>query len=279
MEAWCYGTNGAHTMATLGTVIFKGGVVCLTYGGRGEPPPTTVIREAELVRTMRHMFEHPRFPGERSNPLHLIRAANALIALGQKKAIAALGEYFRVADDQIDSDWLFWLVRIAFTSKASWGEFPVPRIGALMPIAPVKLANWPTFPVAMADNVPFCLLRGYAGTGSPERFDAYLRRHEKEWVIRKTPIVPPDDPYPACRKLVASPIWPSACECGRPGVSCNSQGFALTQILILVRDAYLPEGNNWVMEDEEGSNYDKYHRGFLALRCHWDSAKQRYVRR
>jgi hypothetical protein len=284
-EAWCYGTNGHHTMPTLGYVMFREGKVLYANGGGGKPPSPKVITETELVDAMRRMYR-PLDQAMRSNsdPLQLIRVANLLIPKGREKALAVLGEYDRLHPDGFDhDDWLFWLVRVMFTSNRPGGAFSVPAIGIADPPTPAGLLEWPTFPVLMMDDVPFCIYTMGALGGFPEPFGWYLQEHQGEWTIRQTRLHPPDDPFLSYKKLVASSAWPfprlSPTQTPSRGVSAEGEGPALDRVIELVRTAYRPHRVRLPGVPADPLDYDTYHAEFLALGCRWDEASQMYVRK
>ena len=273
--AWCYGTDGHHTMPTLGYVVFRGSRFLYSSGAYGEPPSPKVIGESELRAAMRAMYRPPNPEAYLGNDSRrLIQVSNLLIPKGRAKALAILGEYSRVAAGAMDSDnWLFWLVRVMFTSNRPGGVFPVPLIGAIAPAPPKDLRSWPTFPVFVVDDVPVSLFRGADLAGHAEPFNSYLHDHAKEWTLRKTELRPPDDPFPVYKKLIASPAW-RATRVDAP--SFEDENRALQEILALVGTAYRPAA---APDSVSRPDYDRSHREFLALGCHWDQARQMYVRK
>ena len=271
---WRYGTNGPGTFATLGTIWISDHKVLAVIGGTGEPPPPSVIGETELVASMRQLDRLSNrdlaVRGKVEDPRILIRAANLLIDIGRAKALAVLSEYSRLSSR---AQWLFWLARVAFTSNAPGGVFPVPIIGLIDPDPPRDLTDWPTFPVAIFEDVPFCLYQDALIRGAGEGFGSYLQKNKSEWKLRATPLHPPDDPFPAEKKLVASAVWPFRRVDPTP---CNPgpERISLDQVLNLVQTAYRPDPQHASVLD-----YDRCHKEFLALGCYWSSARQMYVRK
>lgn len=277
-SAWCYGTNGHHTLPTLGYIVFRRGKVLYTVGG-GEPPSTKVVGESELVDALRRMYRPPNqgmWTG--SDPQRQIQVANLLIPKGRDKALAILEEYSRLARNSPGDEWLFWLVRVLFTSSRPGGVFPVPAIGGIIPAPPKDPRRWPTHPVLVVDDIPVCLFRGAMLGGFPEPFGWYLRDHRKEWTIRTKPLTPPDDPFPSFVKLIASQTWPFPKGDPHRASYTEDEAAALREILTLVRTAYRPNGDGDVAY-MTGLNLDRYHKAFLALGGHWDAVKQMYVRK
>ena len=276
--AWCYGTNGHHTLPTLGYVMFRDWKVLYAHGGYGEPPSSRIIGEDELVASMRRLYR-PRDASLSSqlDTLRLLQSANVLISLGREKALAVLGEYSRVGSDgPWGGDWLFWLVHVAFQSKLPGGVFPVPMI-AVDP--PKDLRLWPAYPLLLVDDVPFCVPRQINLGGHPEEFGSYLYKHGKEWAIRTAPLRPPDDPFLSYEKLIRSATWQQGRDYG-PGWDAGfiegiDRDTAFGQVIALVRTVYRPVIVSWARSED----FEKDHREFLALGCRWDDSRQMYVRK
>ena len=141
-EVWRYGTAGPGTLATLGEVAFYPDftvAIGLTYD---LSPSVGELRSTKLLQSLYRLGPHGgrngRLPGQ-DGPT-LIRAANMLIRAGRTESIAALSEYGRV-ESFIDqpTQWLFWLVRVAFESNRPRGVFPLPAIGVTFPPPPSDL--------------------------------------------------------------------------------------------------------------------------------------------
>ena len=269
--AWCYGTNGHHTFPTLGLVMFRGGKVLYKIGAEDSPPPEEVIGEEELKQALRQLsqdesgrnFPDSYIPG----PERLLASANMLIAKGQTKALAILKEYDRIS--VVNDAWLFWLVRVAFISKAPGGVFPIPQIGWIDPPPPSVLADWPTYPIYMVDDIPVNFLRSTTSGGVPEPFGRYLEMNESNWSLRSETLRPPNDPFLAYSDVLSSAKWPFA----KQGYEAD---YVLGEILWLVRSSYhsthFPMGNDAEsIHMVDNRNFEKYHEEYLALGCHWDA--------
>jgi hypothetical protein len=296
-EVWCYGTDEPHSFPTLGRVIFREGVVFYTVGSWGEPPSPRVIDEKTLRAAIR-AIDPPR--GKDGEPLngieHTIRVSNYLVALGEEKAKASLKEYGRLSDIS-GEEWLFCLVRFAFTSKAPGGVIS----GGIttMPFAPGDRTLWPTHPVITVKDVPFRLqglelVRSGQPTTFFEAFSMY--GYDRDLVMnRKRPFVPPNDPFPLVAEVLKTTAWksmfyeskgPEVVEEERalhPVVRVNlkqipfEESWLRVQVLELLHAVYRPDhqpSNSW----PTASEFQKCHREFLKLRCHWDKKRQCYVR-
>ncbi len=275
-EVWAYGTNGHHSMPTLGFVRFgDDGVVEMVAGqswrGGGAPPPKSVIGEAELRQALRTMYRSPATEPE-DKPQRLVQVANLLIGLGRVKALAVLREYDRIALDSY-KDWLFWVVGVAFVPRASGGVFSGPSMGAIGPELPKDDHAWTTFPVVLVDGVPINFYHGGITFRHPASFNFYLHDIERNWEIRRQPIVPPNDPFRCYQEIISSPGWKA--EGGQ--WSSEAEAKVRSDILSMVGTAYRPtEVPFWSIRDSE---FDRYHREYLEVGGHWDRSRHMYVRR
>lgn len=298
VEEWSYGTHGPGTMATLGFVRFENGRATLAVGGYGEPPSQSVIGEAELTAALDTIFKDAVENRYGNDPLCYIRVANLLIAKGQKKALAILGEYSRLVSDG-EEFWLFWLVRVAFTSREPGGPFATPGVGNPVPTPaaaiatfepagvsfafgpgklvstrPAELKHWPTYPISIVNGIPFSLFSTYKQNGPCERFSWYLADHSKCWVLKTQPIAPPDDPFLSYAALLESTYRDQIG--GGWGRMMKPNDLPLGQVLSLVRDVYAPPNfkNDFSIQS---TDFDKFHQQFLATHSHWDKVQQKYV--
>lgn len=264
-EVWCYGSNGHHTLPTLGRVTFRNGRVISWPRSRPNPHKSLKsIREQDIRKYLRLMHKETN-PFDFVDPLRLIQVSNALRPLGKAKALALLVEYSYVADWR-DDEWLFWVVRVLFNSKSPGGVFRVPGLGmpALKP--PNDLKQWPRYPLLIVDDVPVSFWQGAMLRGVPEQFEWYVDRDSQNWEIDAKKLRPPDNPFYIYDRVRASPQHRSL----------NSwemdRNPALTNILQLVRTAYPPAA-------QQAHNDFKTHReAFLKLKCRWDETRQMYVR-
>ncbi len=279
-DRWCYGTNGHHTMATLGSVTFRDGVVRSVVGQEGTAPLEGSIGEEELRAALRALYQDPShvrrgydsFSG--SDPGRTIRAANALIGLGPEKALPMLKEYGRLAAERWSDEWLFWVVRAAYVAKPDVPVFAVPVIAMNSWSRPTNLQSWPTYPVAIVDDIPFCMLKDGGYSGAAEGFSDYLLKHISEWSLRTMPLVPPADPFPSMQDLLAHPLWPTDAEMLKNDPDAVSD-VALFEVMELIKPVLTVKvPNPW-----DQLPVDEIHRRFLALECRWDAGLQSYVRK
>lgn len=276
---WCYGTDRHLGMATLGHVFFKGGKVWGFFSNGA--PFKQLMPEADLQRIMRQLYQGSERRTPRYDPLWVIRSVNMLIPLGIDKVCFAIEQYGRVLGGYVYGDQdLFWALRTLFEPPDPPGFMPVPMIGAIYPTPPKDLRKSPRFPMEIVDDVPFNLLRGVSMAGVPES-PFWALSYYRKYKLRTNPLVPPNDPFLAYEKLLKSKEWPW------PGHTKaedrftipyeEDEGFALKQVLMMVRRVYQPVDFR-VPTGVNGLDFPKFHKGFLALGVRWDPVLQQYVR-
>lgn len=264
-EVWCYGSNGHHTLPTLGRVTFRNGRVISWPRSLQNPHKALIsIREQDIRKYLRLMHKDTKF-FDSVDPLRLIQVSNALRPLGKAKALALLVEYSYIGDWR-DTDWLFWVVRVLFNSKRPGGVFRLPALGAPTAEPPQDLRQWPKYPLLIIDDVPVSLWQGAMLAGYPEQFESYVDSESKNWSLEEKKLRPPSDPFSIYDRVRASSQHRSLT------TWTMDQNPALTNILQLVRTAYPPAA-------QQASNDFKSHReAFLKLKCRWDETRQMYVR-
>jgi len=209
-EIWRYGTDGHLTCATLGCVyIDKAGKAQYVYGGYGSPPDEKTFNETELRRLLRIIDKAPGYDSAYGyDPRRIVQAVNALQPLGKEKALAALGEYLRVASRFHDSgrEGVFLILRCLFDVPADPGFMPHMYCGAPSMSPPEDPKKAPRFPIVIQGDVPLLLITGYNLAGHPEQPESHLEYFRKHGQVRKQPLVPTDDPL-ALLKEVTDVDW------------------------------------------------------------------------
>lgn len=263
-EIWCYGTNGHHTLPTLGSITFKNGRVLLG-GPTGPPPPTSVISESELRTALRqiHSFSYIDQLNDgvfhQSDPIRMIRVVNALQPLGTEKALAALVEYTRVVPLWVDdTDFPFWVVPVLFVGKRAGYVFPGN-----------DSTVWPTYPLREMDGLPINFYRGGRMAGLRKLFSEFVDEHGKDWQVRPDKLRPPDDPFELLKTA------------GAPQVKTDQDRTRLAdEIIRAIRNVYRVEPEVWQSGWEPyPKGFELVHQKFLALGGHWDARRGIYVRR
>jgi hypothetical protein len=141
------------------------------------------------------------------SPLRLIRAVNALQALGKEKALRALRAYARLARElpredgfkyQVDECRVHPVARLLF-------ESPAPFLLGAGDVAPPGGTAWPLFPIVMVQDVPFMLVSGYMLEGRRQSAEEYLRTPLGP--LRETPLAPRGTALEAADELTQSEAW------------------------------------------------------------------------
>ncbi|MDR3692643.1 MAG: hypothetical protein P4L46_24900 [Fimbriimonas sp.] len=89
-------------------------------------------------------------------PLILIRAANYLIALGERDAGECVLRYGKEGTNLLLSE----LLRCLYLPKKPGGYLPTPMIGAIIPSRPSNQSRLPFYPVMIFQGFPFDLVQG-----------------------------------------------------------------------------------------------------------------------
>jgi hypothetical protein len=151
---------------------------------------------------------------ENFDPADLIRAVNALQRLDKQTALSALEAYHKLATTDRDRQNRYDLVdgkiipitRLLFVRTDGDPTMPWVLYGA--PDVHVERGDqdWPLFPLIVGEDVPFVLVEGYSGAGTPEssaRHIDYCRAHCQ---IRRAPLTPAS-PLQAAERITRSERW------------------------------------------------------------------------
>jgi hypothetical protein len=187
-EIWRYGAAGHLAAATLGSVHIQADrTVQYVFGGKGKP--FTGIREPELRRLLALIDDVPSY-NDRLRPLALVRAVNALHALGKDTALDVIDEYLRVSSSLDDGgrEGVFLIMRTLFDVPE--GGMPPMMVGAPSPAPPKDPAILPRFPIVIIADVPIKLVRGYALAGKAERPEDDVAAFRKIGTLRAKPLAP-----------------------------------------------------------------------------------------
>jgi hypothetical protein len=282
-EIWRWGTNGHLTFATLGQVyLTEDGKVQYVFGAsgeRGEPPATTLLPEAQLVALLRTLDETPPIAGPSFNPRRLIEVVNTLQPLGKEKALAAIGEYARVASsfhDEGKRTGLFLVLRVLFEVPEDTGAMPAMMIGASSPAEPEDPRTAPRFPVTIEGDVPFLLVNGYRLAGVAEPVEEHIEFFREHGKLRGKPLAPTDKPA----ELVSRVMAHHGSLYGE-GSSSRWENMFVNQVLALVETVQREEPDDMGLRLPLGTGWQAHWTELRAqigkLSIHWDGASHRYV--
>jgi hypothetical protein len=150
------------------------------------------------------------------DPVSLIQAVNALQAVGEKNAVAALRAYLaRQASNRykvMETDRVSLIARMLF--KAKDPSHPIPRLrkGLDAVLSERLLEQYPDFPLVTVQGIPFLLGPTQAGESDPSHPSAedpndildYCLEHAQ---FRTEALLPQVDPIHAVEHLMSSDLW------------------------------------------------------------------------
>jgi hypothetical protein len=122
---------------------------------------STENRDVEMIK------QAPSIDGEKYQCGEMIQVVNHLRQLGKDKSLAVLREYLR--SDGAEDDKILIICRLLFVNPKGWEP---PILGAPVPATNDKaVKEFPLFPIALSNRVPFLLVLGYelAGIGESGR--------------------------------------------------------------------------------------------------------------
>jgi hypothetical protein len=276
-ETWQYGSEGFGKRPSLGSVEFIRGRVDEDWLGDAQPQSSLAMFSDEklygTIRQLQHLA--PKDPYDRADSLFYAAATNLLWSMGKEKALSMLIDFSRFNDDNpMRETCLFWLVRVLFTSQQ--GYFAWPRLGAPTPAPPKNIRAWPDYPMLVVDGVPLSVPVDFIIAGEPEPFEAYVRNNRADWVLRRAPVSPSDDPFAALNHEHNDPRWDLLVRRDSEATDPWSVEFNW-DVISSVRTVVSPPTEQLFTypPDFQGA----YHKKYLQLGGHWDAKKMRYVRR
>jgi len=152
-------------------------------------------------------------PGYNADPVNLIRAVNALQALGEEKARRAIDVYLHLANTNrftsgdLDPERVIWVARLLYEAPLIAGQVAPPMLGG--PVPESNLADSiPTYPLIVVNDTPFFLIDGYMLGGHPESPESFLKRCRENSTFRSAPLRPLANPIQTADQLLALHDWP-----------------------------------------------------------------------
>lgn len=180
-------------------------------GGAGEPPPPAdpamalfVARDRAHADTLALVHRAPLIDGGAFDPVALLRASDALRALGKDTLLEVLRTYGEIVLSHpglhgLDDQRIFLLLRLLCEPAR-----PL-HIGQPTVELPPGFTGWPQFPLVVQDGVPFLVVSGYTLGGKAERPHVHLDDCRDRG--RLTTPAPPAPFAAAAEALVGSPAW------------------------------------------------------------------------
>lgn len=282
---WRYGVVRPGGMASYGTLHFQQGKL-----SQFEPPTLPspgLLQESELEQILQTIDDgarqgsmwQPDSSGPPSfNPLTIVRADNALIALGRKQGILVLREYLRASypnnrPSEFYAKGAFAIVQTIFEAPVG-GSVPGPAIGYYGP--PPAESKFPYWPLTLSGDVFYSPGAGGAGTGVPERVDCYLDRLERKFKFRRRLLEPSSTPWEVDGLSPRSGNEPNYMDDIR-------RRRIRWEVLNLVATAYRHDFEYKYSDPDFVLSFDealwkRQVAGMKAAGIHWDWQRQMYVR-
>lgn len=201
VEIWRYGAVGHLKVATLGSVHIQADRrVQYVFGGAGKP--RTGMPEPQLRNLMQLLDDVPSYNAQ-LEPLRLVKAVNALRALGKERALDVVDEYLRVTSslDDPGREGVFLVMRVLFDVPA--GGMPPMMVGGAVPAPDPTLL--PRHPIVMIGDLPLKVVRGYALAGHPQDPESDVAAFRKLGVLRAKPLAPSANSLDALDAFFATP--------------------------------------------------------------------------
>ncbi len=194
----------------------------ITTGGEGQRvewysntpvlPNTVQMLEipaaAEIATELMLINRAAEWPFQDHDTKKLIRAVNALHALGKDRALDTLSEYdeaSRRSGDYFAQHIVFWIVRVLFEPVAQDQRMPVPGLAVyLVDRESPEAANWPLAPMTLESDIPFMVGRQVNLGGLEEPASSYITWARKQGVLRSEPLAPSASPLVAAQQILNS---------------------------------------------------------------------------
>jgi hypothetical protein len=272
-EVWGYGTLGHLGFPTLGCVFFgTNGQAQYSYGGSGQPPSHDLFSEEQL-RSLLRVIDTAPGDVDPYDPLALIKVVNTLQPLGKEKALAAIDEYLRVADEYSDARiGLFWVLRVLFDIPEGKGAMPSMIEGTPSPLLPRS-------PVWIGHDIPL-LLTSWLGGSVRNPVEEQVEYFRQNGLLRSEPLRPTDDPLSILDDVMNS--WQSTYK-DVYGAKDNERLRLIEQLLQLIDSVYrLPkdlEGYrlHYQKKQEVDARWETFVRDVSLLKIRWDPQQNLYV--
>jgi hypothetical protein len=295
-EIWCYGAKAHLSFPTLGCVYMDvNGRSQEGFGGKGQPPKADMFTEDELGDLLRLLDTAPGLEGYSYNPLPVIQIINTLQPLGKEKALAAIAEYVRVSDEWSGfggpRSGMFLVLTVLFDLPRGIYPDQAGSFGAPSPGPPKDPGRIPRFPIAIIDNIPLMLVRGYTLAGMATPMENVVDFYRSKGSIRATPLVPSNDPLSAITHLTSSKQWiygdtnlqitDFSISFGPAEEARSEKSMLMEQLLRLVDSVYrMPAdvyGNRLPWGEPAEAAWQKIVADVSALTTQWDSRQDMFV--
>lgn len=241
----------------------------------------------DVAQAVRLVQLAPRVNGEQFDPAALVRAVSGLLPLGKQKALQALRFYSWLggADFQlrwrydIDVERVFLIARLLFVPGDGAERMSPMLLGGAVPDIGASSADWPLYPLAVQDELPFCLVSGYSLFGAPPSPIEFLSECERICVMRQGALVPRGAPGAAAEALCASPQWRRSF---KGNVSEPQLKYRLRrQVLLGVRNLWADPPDWSLLDPQQPRQFDEVWASYLhhplLARARWNAERQQFT--
>lgn len=216
---WYYGVHCDSGFPTWGRVYFAGGEGELTrdmsvvayYGSQKPSKKLSGLSESQVRHVLGAIGAHIECDAGTFNPRDLIRAVNALQAIGKERALVAIDEFLRVSPEEHAgvSEKVRLILRTLFDIPDRSKEEPVAQFGAYRPMPPPGRKLPLSFPIVVIDDIPLLAVQGYSREGPHPPLENELRTFARQGIIRTDLLRPSSDPWHAYEQALQDPNWSS----------------------------------------------------------------------
>ncbi|MHC4622389.1 MAG: hypothetical protein ACYS4W_00625 [Planctomycetota bacterium] len=256
------------------------------------------IMGQDLTPGLQLVHDFPYGSRDFFDPVGVVRTVNGLHELGMEKATDALTVYTQLVrhpaalssgrgKHDLDERRVILILRLLFVPKEGGPQLPPACLGAplIPPITPAAPEDWPLYPLALVDDIPFNMVSFYlvAGWLRPSTWDIkFCRTYCK---FRDTALFPTSSPLMAVEKLMASERWKSLfAEGSNKNHEPPTMFYIRKQALVAISDIYDTSENEvfgtnprCAPPEEEDSEWDRLITEIMSLNLRWDPTMQAYV--
>ena len=214
----------------------------------------------------------PGWDGYTFDPGAMIASVNRL---RQRSAAEVFEAMRRHSGGVFEHTRVMLLLRVLFVPIEAVSSFPPLRVGAADDVeSPLRL-RFPTYPLALVENVPLLIAPSFHLAGDPEDSGVHIEFCETSARLRAAPLHPPDDPLDLADLLVESDDWYRPKEWRERDLAVLR-----AQLLRLVNSVLgAPEAaqGDFFVRLEGGGDWAEYCDAFRQRNAVWDADSDRYL--
>ncbi len=277
-DVWCYGTNGHMTFPTLGVVYIENGRSNQIFGAGQNVINERLVSEEKLSTLLRLIDRVSSGEAWSFDPLHFLRAANALQPLGKEKVLAVVSEYLRVVSPWC-SEQGYEPEGVALLLRALFDPAPGQSMPDMAFVDDEDLKVFPRFPLILIDDVPLVVPLYGGRSGGLYDFNEHVAFFRKSGRLRDAPLTPGTHPLKTLETLRSRPDWPYG-EGNGDNDKCTPMQ---EQLLKLVDTVYRmePDESGQRIQGWDEKDREPRWKDIVTMLDHlpikWDSSKQLYT--